>query len=114
MSQEFGRKRLDKSSFFQHVEGAVLAHGAEGPGGKAEFHIGIQFGNPDAFVTQVGREGAVYLLDVIKADTAFFLGFTTVVNAAATEGLGSGDDTDSGHKAWFFWKIEKAGKGPSL
>jgi hypothetical protein len=105
---------LEESSFFQNIVGTIFVHGLEGPGGELQFNESIQFGHPDALVTQIGSEGAVDLLDVIEADPALFFGFTAVVDTAAAEGLGPGDHADSGHKAWVFLEIEKAGKGQCL
>ena len=108
------RKALQESSFFQNIEGPIFVHGLEGPGGELQFDEGIELGNPDAFVAQIRGEGPVDLLDVVEADPAFFFGFTAVVDTAAAEGFGSGDDADSGHKAWFSGKLKMAGRGQCL
>lgn len=86
---------LEQASFLQSIEGAVFADSFEGPGGQTNLNEAAEFRHPNAFVAQVGGEGAPHFLDVVQADTALFFGETAVMDAIAAAGAGSCDLTKS-------------------
>lgn len=86
---------LEQTSFLQGIEGAIFADSFEGPGRQTNLHKAAEFRHPNAFVAQVGGEGAPHFLDVVQADTALFFGETAVMDAIAAAGAGSCDLTKS-------------------
>ena len=86
---------LEQASFLQGSEGAVFADSFEGPGGQTNLHKAAEFRHPNAFIAQIGGEGAPHFLDVVQADTALFFGETAVMDAIAAAGAGSCDLTKS-------------------
>lgn len=91
----FNLSALEQTSFLQSIKGAVFADSFEGPGRQTNLHKTAEFRHPNAFVAQVGGEGAPHFFDMVQADAALFFGETAVMDAIAAAGAGSCDLTKS-------------------
>jgi len=76
-------KKLDQPGFFEGDEGTVFGDGFKAAGGDADGDEFVEFGHPDAFILQIGGEGAGDVFGDVTAYAAFFLGHTATMNNAS-------------------------------